>query len=115
MAEPSLDSIAGSFAALEATFQPEKAGGVIRTFQFEFTGREPGIWTLAVNNGHLETHEGPTDTPNAIISIASDDWLKLLRGELNGVSAFMSGKLKVNPSSSAMDLMQFQTWFARPA
>ena len=29
------------------------------------------------------------------------------------MTAFMSGKIKVNPASAAMDLMQFQNWFAR--
>jgi hypothetical protein len=29
------------------------------------------------------------------------------------VTAFMGGKIKVTPASAAMDLMQFQNWFAR--
>ncbi|PWT76980.1 MAG: sterol-binding protein, partial [Chloroflexi bacterium] len=53
------------------------------------------------------------ESPNATITVDSDDWLKILRGELNAPTAFMGGKLKVSPPSAAMDLMSFQTWFAR--
>lgn len=113
MASPSMDSIAGSFAALQSSFLPEKAAGVNRTIQFDFTGREAGSWSLTVNNGTLAYQEGAADSPNATVTVDSDDWLKVLRGEQNPVTLFMSGKIKVAPASAAMDLMQFQNWFAR--
>jgi putative sterol carrier protein len=107
------DSIATSFAQLQSAFQPEKAAGVNRTLQFDYSGREAGIWNLTVSNGTLQYSEGPADSPNATIAVDSDDWLKILRNELNPVTAFMGGKIKVTPASAAMDLMQFQNWFAR--
>jgi len=112
MAAPSMDNIAGSFAALQAAFLPEKTANVDRTIQFDFTGREAGTWTLVVRNGTFAANQGPAESPNATITVDSDDWLKILRGELNAPSAFMGGKLKVSPASAAMDLMSFQTWFA---
>jgi putative sterol carrier protein len=114
MSSPSLDNIPGSFAGLKQAFLPDKAQGVNRTLQFNFTGREAGTWTLTVNNGALDYHQGEATNPSATITVDSDDWLKLLRGELDGMTAFMSGKIKVTPASAAMDLMQFQNWFARP-
>lgn len=111
--QPSLDTIPGSFAGLQTAFQPQKAVGVNRTLQFDFSGREAGTWTLVVQNGTVESHEGPATNPNATIAVDSDDWLKILKGELNPVTAFMGGKIKVVPASAAMDLMQFQNWFAR--
>ncbi len=111
--QSSLDSIAGSFAGLQTAFQPQKAAGVNKTYQFDFTGREAGTWALTVANGTLESHQGPAQNANATITVDSDDWLKILRGELNPVTAFMGGKIKVTPASAAMELMQFQNWFAR--
>jgi putative sterol carrier protein len=108
-----MENIAGSFAALEANFLPDKAANVDKTIQFDFSGREAGTWNMVVRNGTLEYGEGPAASPNATIAVDSDDWLKVLRGELNAVTAFMGGKLKVTPASAAMDLMQFQNWFAR--
>ena len=113
MTAPSMDTIPGSFAALQQAFQPQKAQGVTRTLQFDFTGNEAGSWTVTVENGTFAAHSGAATSPNATITVDSDDWLKILKGELNGMTAFMSGKIKVNPASAAMDLMQFQNWFAR--
>ncbi|GAC1460541.1 MAG: SCP2 sterol-binding domain-containing protein [Ktedonobacterales bacterium] len=110
--QPSLDSIPGSFAGLQLAFLPEKAAGVDKTAQFDFTGREAGTWTLVVRDGTCTYHEGPATQPNATITVDSDDWLKILRGDLNPVTAFMGGKLKIAGDMGLM--MQFQGWFARP-
>jgi putative sterol carrier protein len=111
--QPSMDTIPGSFAALQAAFQPQKAANVNRVIQFDFTGAEAGSWTLHVENGTMSYHQGPAENPNATVTVDSGEWLKILRGESNPVNAFMGGKIKVAPASAAMDLMQFQNWFAR--
>lgn len=108
-----MDNIPGSFAALQAAFLPQNAAGVTRSFQFDFSGREAGTWNATVANGAFNYAQGPATTPDATIAVDSDDWLKLLKGELDGMSAFMQGKIKVTPMSAAMGLMQFQQWFAR--
>src|SRR5262249_30637411 len=56
------DNIPASFAQLQSAFQPEKAAGVNRTLQFDYTGREAGIWNLTVSNGTLQYGEGPADS-----------------------------------------------------
>ena len=94
MAAPNMDTIAGSFEALKTAFKPEKAQGVTKVIQFDFTGREPGSWTMHLDNGAYSYHEGPAENPNATVSVDSDDWLKILKNEMNAVSAFMSGKIK---------------------
>ena len=108
-----MDSIPGSFAALQAAFLPQQAVGVTRSFQFDFSGREAGTWNANVANGAFTYGQGPAANPDATIAVDSDDWLKLLKGELDGMSAFLQGKIKVTPTSAAMGLMQFQQWFAR--
>ncbi len=107
------NGIAASFAQLESAFQPQKASGVNRTIQFDFTGRDAGTWALTVHDGTMDYSQGPATNPNATITVDSDDWLKVLSGELNPITAFMGGKIKVTPATAAMDLMQFQNWFAR--
>ena len=111
--QPSMDTIPGSFAALETAFQPQKAAGVNRTIQFDFTGAESGTWTLQVQNGTMAYHQGAAESPNATVTVDSEEWLKILKGETNPVTSFMGGKIKVSPATAAMDLMQFQNWFAR--
>lgn len=104
-------SIADSFPALKAAFQPDRASGVDKTIQFDFTGREAGTWNLRVHDGTVDYAEAPAQSPNATISVDSDDWLNILNGALNPVTAFMGGKLKVQGDMGLA--MQFQNWFAR--
>jgi putative sterol carrier protein len=111
MAAPNLDSIPNSFEALKTNFKPEKAQGVTKAIQFDFSGREPGSWTMHLDNGAYSYHEGPAENPNATVEVDSDDWLKILKGETNAVSAFMSGKIKIRGDMSLM--MAFQNWFER--
>ncbi len=106
-------SIADSFAMFQSAFRPEKVSGVNRTIQFDFTGREAGSWNLTVRDGTLQYGQGPATNPNATLTVDSDEWLQIVRGEANPVTSFMSGKIKVSPPTAAMDLMQFQNWFAR--
>jgi len=108
---PNLNSIPGSFAGLEQAFLPEKAQGVNKTIQFDFTGPDAGTWTAKVENGKFTYHQGAAENPNATVTADSADWLKILGGQLNPVSAFMGGKLKVKGDMSVM--MQFQNWFQR--
>jgi putative sterol carrier protein len=109
--QPSLDNIAASFVGLQSAFQPDRAMGVDKTIQFNFTGREAGSWTLTVQNGTMQYHQGTAQNPNATVTVDSDDWLRILRGDLNAMSAVMSGKLKIAGDMGLM--MQFQSWFAR--
>ena len=109
--QPDLTTIPGSFAALDAAFQPARAGNISRTIQFNFTGAEPGTWTLSVRRGAFGAREGAAEAPNAEVTVDSEEWLHILRGESNAITLFMSGKIRVAPPSAAMDLMQFQNWF----
>lgn len=110
--QPSLDSIPGAFAGLQTAFRPDRAVGVDKTIQFDFTGREAGTWTLVIRNGTVESHEGAATNPNTTVTVDSDNWLDILRGTLNPMSAVMGGKLKIAGDMTVM--MGFQTWFERP-
>ena len=104
-------SIADSFPALQAAFLPDRASGVDKTIQFDFTGREAGVWHMRVHDGTMDYGQGPAENPSATISADSDDWLNILGGALDPVSAFMGGKIKIQGDMGLM--MQFQNWFAR--
>lgn len=108
--QPSLNSIPESFAGLQSQFKPEKAAGVNKTIQFNFTGREAGTWTLIVSGGTVQYHEGAADAPSTTVTVDSDDWLKILRRELDATMAFMGGKLKIAGDMSVM--LSFQGWFS---
>jgi putative sterol carrier protein len=109
--QPSLETIPGSFVGLEQAFRPERAATVDKTIQFDFSGREAGTWTLVVNHGTVAYHEGAATNPGTTVTVDSDNWLAILKGTLNPMSAVLGGKLKLTGDMAVM--MQFQTWFER--
>lgn len=46
--------------------------------------------------GTLEAFDGRADAPDVTIRVSDENLIRLLRGELNPMSAFMTGKLKVD-------------------
>ena len=90
-------------------FQADKAQGVTATVQFNFTGAEPGNWTVKVGDGKCEVSEGNADTATVTINSPSDVWLKISRRELDGATAFMSGQFTFTGDMGV--LMQMGSWF----
>ena len=62
-----------------------------------------GIWHVHIKDGACTVTEGPFDSPTTTIRMGDEDFVKLISGELNAMSAFTSGKLKVEG-----DLMKSQ-------
>lgn len=92
-------------------FRPEKAQGVNATIQYNFTGDEPGNWVVKIADGKCEVSEGTADNANVTINAPSDVWLKILRRELDGATAFMSGQFTFTGDMGI--LMQMQSWFGQ--
>ncbi len=79
---------------------PAKIGNTDAIFQFELTGDDAGTFHAKVADGKAEIFEEANDNPNVTIVMDTEDFKKLMSGELNGTSAFMSGKLKVKGDMS---------------
>ena len=94
---------------MPTAFQAAKAGGVNAVLQFNFTGAEPGNWTVKVADGKCEVTEGTSDSPTVTINSPSDVWLKISRRELDGATAFMSGQFTFTGDMGV--LMQMGSWF----
>jgi putative sterol carrier protein len=106
-------TVEGSFEGLREAFAPDRAANVNKTIQFDFTGAEEGTWRLTVANGTISYAHEVAENPNATVTVDSQDWLKLLQGELNPMTAVITGKLKIKGEMAL--LAQFQTWFRQPA
>lgn len=86
---------------------PEKAAGIDATIQFHFTGAEAGDWYATIKDGKCEVAQGTFPTPKMTLTADSADYVKIFTGELDGMQAFMSGKLKLaGDLNLAMKLMQ---------
>ncbi len=105
------NSIKEAMEGTPAAFLPDKAAGVTATIQYKFTGDEPGNWICRVADGKCTVEDGETDDATVTINAPSDVWLKILRRELDGATAFMSGQFTFTGDMGV--LMQMGSWFGQ--
>jgi NAD(P)-dependent dehydrogenase (short-subunit alcohol dehydrogenase family)/putative sterol carrier protein len=91
------------FEGLPGAFQSDKAAGVDVVFQFDIKGAKGGSWHATVKDGACEVAEGSHGTPTTTIEMGDEDFVKMISGELNAMSAYTSGKIKIGG-----DLMKSQ-------
>ena len=101
-------TIAELMEKMPGAFLPEKAQGVDAMIHFKFTGTEAGEWNAAIKDGKCEVLQGiPSRQPTMTLTADSGDYIKLFTGELDGMQAFMQGKLKLGGDLNlAMKMMQ---------
>lgn len=87
-------------------FLPEKAPGLDAVIQFKFSGAEAGDWYAAIKDGACTVEQGAHPSPKMTLSADSADYVKIFTGELDGMQAFMQGKIKLaGDLNLAMKLM----------
>jgi len=93
---------------MPGAFLPEKAQGVNATIHFKFTGEEAGEWNARIADGKVAVAQGvPSDAATMTLTADSNDYVKIFTGELDGMQAFMQGKIKLGGDLNlAMKLMQ---------
>lgn len=87
-------------------FLPEKAENLDVVVQFKFTGKEAGDWFATIQDGKCTIEQGVHSSPTMTLSADSDEYVKVVTGELNGMQAYLQGKIKVaGDLTLAMNLM----------
>jgi putative sterol carrier protein len=92
MAFTSIEEILAGLSQIE----PAKIQGINGVMQFEFSGEGGGTWTLTLGDGKIKLEEGEAQSPNVTFAMDAQDFVAIANGELNAVSAFMQGKVKVS-------------------
>jgi 3-hydroxy-3-methylglutaryl CoA synthase/NAD(P)-dependent dehydrogenase (short-subunit alcohol dehydrogenase family)/putative sterol carrier protein len=101
--EPKALTVGDIFKGIPRAFQPDKAAGVDVVFQFDISGGGGGSWYVTVKDATCTVAEGTHDRPTTNIKMGDDDFVKLITGKLNAMSAFTGGKLRIEG-----DLMKSQ-------
>jgi len=86
---------------------PTKLEGIKAIYQFDINGADAGVYSVAVADKKGVVTEGPHPSPNITITMTSNDFADMVEGKLDGIAAFMGGKLKVK--GDMMLAMQLQS------
>lgn len=102
------------FEGMRNSFSPQKAAGQQATVQYELTAPDgTRSYAMRIADGRCEVERGIAESPRVSIKMSVGDFLRLITGKLNGMQAFMTGKLKV--SGDLFFAQTFQSWFERPS
>ena len=98
------------FAGMGEAFLPEKAGAQSATIQYDVTaGSKTHTYQLKCADGKCEIVNGAGGPARVTLTLALPDFLRLVSGKLNGMQAFMAGKLKLGGDMMFAQVMQ--GWF----
>ena len=87
-------------------FLPEKAIGVDAVIQLKFTGADASDWFVTIKDGKCAVTEGTAPVAKLTLTADSGDFVKIFTGKLDGMQAFMQGKLRLTGDMSlAMKMM----------
>jgi putative sterol carrier protein len=91
------------FETLEDRVDRSKTAGMNNSYLFDIDGA--GKWKVDVNDGKVTVTEGGEDA-DATISASEETFTKMVNGEQNPTSAYMTGKLKVKGDMGAAMKLQ---------
>ncbi len=84
-------SAADFLKKLPAAFNADAASGTNCVMQFNVSTPT----TVTIKDGTCAVSEGSAGNADVTITMEDDDLIALMKGELNGMTAFMTGKLQI--------------------
>ncbi len=87
---------------LPSRVNPEDIKDHRTRFHFILQGEGGGDFTVVIENGACTVDEGLSGDPECTIKSKSDDFVKVVKGDLNPMMAVMSGKLSISNTSELL-------------
>ena len=97
------DAVQDFFANLESKTDTEKTAGMSNSYVFDIEGA--GQWLVEVDDGAVSVKEGAGDA-DVTISTSQETFEKIVAGDVNPTSAYMTGKLKIKGDMGAAMKLQ---------
>jgi len=91
------------FATLASRADSSKTAGMNNSYVFDIEGA--GQWKVDVDDGAVSVTEGGGDA-DVTISASEETFEKIIAGEQNPTSAYMTGKLKIKGDMGAAMKLQ---------
>ena len=92
------------FETLPSRADTSKTAGMNNSYAFDIEGA--GQWTVKVDDGGVSVHDGLADAADCTISASQEIFQKIIAGEQNPTSAYMTGKLKLKGDMGAAMKLQ---------
>ncbi len=100
----------GIFEEMAKRFLPDKAAGKTAVIQYDIAMPDgTKTYHVVVGGGTCITGPGAGQDASVTLALSAPDFLRLISGKLNGMTAFMSGKLKLKGDMMLAQTMQ--SWF----
>ena len=100
------------FDYMAGRFQPDRAGNQSAVIGWDITSSEgTHSYQFNVADGACTVAQGNAEPARVTLSMALPDFLRFLTGQLDGMQAFMTGKLKL--TGDMMFAQSMQAWFAQ--
>ncbi|HLG10046.1 MAG TPA: SCP2 sterol-binding domain-containing protein [Gaiellaceae bacterium] len=96
-------SVQEFFDGLAARVSADRIAGMTNTYVFDIEGA--GIWTVAIADGAIDVSEGAGDA-DCTLSATEESFEKIVAGEQNATTAYMTGKLKIKGDMGAAMKLQ---------
>ena len=91
------------FDSLESRADADKLAGMSNSYVFEIEGE--GEWHVDVRDGKITVTEGGGDA-DTTIATSGETFAKIVAGEQNPTTAYMTGKLKIKGDMGAAMKLQ---------
>jgi putative sterol carrier protein len=92
------------FEGLPSRVPPERIEGMKNTYVFDIDGA--GVWTVKIADGAIAVNEGAAGDADCTFSTSEESFEKIVAGEQNPTTAYMTGKLKINGDMGAAMKLQ---------
>jgi putative sterol carrier protein len=96
-------SVREFFEGLPDRVDPTRIAGMNNTYLFEIEGA--GTWKVAIADGAIQVTEGGDDA-DCTFSASEENFEKIISGEQNPTTAYMTGKLKIKGDVGAAMKLQ---------
>jgi putative sterol carrier protein len=97
------DTVHEFFETLPSRADTSKTAGMTNSYAFDIEGA--GQWTVKVEDGSIRVVDG-LDDADVTISASQEVFQKIVAGEQNPTSAYMTGKLKLKGDMGAAMKLQ---------
>ncbi|XP_055283570.1 hydroxysteroid dehydrogenase-like protein 2 [Moschus berezovskii] len=94
--QPRSGAVAETFRIVKDSLSDDIVKATQAIYQFQLSGEDGGTWFLDLKSkGGNVGYGEPSDQADVVMSMSTDDFVKMFSGKLKPTMAFMSGKLKI--------------------